>query len=80
MVRDVMTRGVETATPDATIAEVARRMRDLDVGSLPVTEGSKLLVSSPIATSAYVPRPRPRPERNQGSRVMSPELAWIFRR
>jgi len=79
MVRDVMTRGVETATPDSTIAEVARRMRDLDVGSLPVTEGSKLLGivtdrdlsvrATAAARDANTTRVR---------EVMSPELAWIF--
>jgi len=79
MVRDVMTRGVETATPDSTIAEVARRMRDLDVGSLPVTEGSKLLGivtdrdlsvrATATARDANTTRVR---------EVMSPELAWIF--
>lgn len=38
-VSEVMTRRVETARPDETIEEVARRMAELDVGSLPVCEG-----------------------------------------
>jgi len=36
LVRDVMTRSVECIPPDATIVEAARKMRDLDVGLLPV--------------------------------------------
>ena len=35
-VKEVMTRGVECARPDDTIAAAAQRMKDLDVGALPV--------------------------------------------
>jgi CBS domain-containing protein len=42
-VQDVMTRSVECAGPDATLQEVACRMRDLNVGTIPVTDGSGLL-------------------------------------
>jgi CBS domain-containing protein len=35
-VSDVMTRGAECARPTDSIAQAAERMRDLDVGSLPV--------------------------------------------
>ena len=36
LTKDIMTRDVECARPDATIQDAARKMRDLDVGSLPV--------------------------------------------
>jgi CBS domain-containing protein len=36
--RDVMTDDPETVTPDATLADAARKMRDLDVGIIPVVE------------------------------------------
>jgi len=79
MVRDVMTRGVETAAPDTTIADVARRMRDLDVGSLPVTDGNRLLG---IVTDRDLSVRATASSRDPGStkvrEVMSPELAWIF--
>jgi len=79
MVRDVMTRGVETATPDSTIAEVARRMRDLDVGSLPVTEGSKLLgIVTDRDLSVRATAAARDPNTTRVREVMSPELAWIF--
>lgn len=42
---DVMTDNPETVTPETTLAEAARKMRDLDVGIIPVVEsdGSKRL-------------------------------------
>jgi CBS domain-containing protein len=42
-IRDVMTRDVTTVTPDARLADVARIMRDEDIGSVPVAQGSELL-------------------------------------
>jgi len=79
MVRDVMTRGVETASPDATIAEVARRMRDLDVGSLPVTDGSRLLgIVTDRDLSVRATAVAKDPNQTKVREVMSPELAWIF--
>lgn len=40
--RDVMTRDVVMCPPDAILVEAARRMRDEDVGALPVGEGDRL--------------------------------------
>lgn len=42
-VRDVMTRDVTTVTPEARLADVARIMRDEDIGSVPVAQGDELL-------------------------------------
>jgi len=43
-VSDVMTCGVECVRPEATIAQAAERMRELNVGSLPVcTDGDQLV-------------------------------------
>jgi CBS domain-containing protein len=36
LARDVMTRGVECVRPETTIQEAACKMRDRDVGPLPV--------------------------------------------
>jgi CBS domain-containing protein len=41
-VKDVMTRGAECVGPDTTLQEAARRMRDLDVGPLPVCDHDRL--------------------------------------
>ena len=41
-VSEIMTRKVETAAPDDSIEQVARRMAELDVGSMPVCEGRSI--------------------------------------
>lgn len=42
-VRELMSAGVEVITPDTPIQEAARKMRDADLGALPVTEDDRLL-------------------------------------
>ena len=42
LIRDIMTRGVETISRDATLQEAAARMRALDIGVLPVCDGPAL--------------------------------------
>jgi CBS domain-containing protein len=79
MVRDVMTRGVETVAPDTNIVEVAKRMRDLDVGSLPVTDGSRLLgIVTDRDLSVRATAAAKDPNSTHVREVMSPELAWVF--
>jgi CBS domain-containing protein len=41
--RDVMTRDVETVAPGDTIRHAAEKMEALDVGSLPVCDGERLV-------------------------------------
>jgi len=41
-VRDVMTSHAECIRPEATLQEAARRMKELDVGSLPVCDHDRL--------------------------------------
>jgi CBS domain-containing protein len=44
IVQDIMSGGAECTQPTATLREAARRMRDMDVGSLPVCgEGDRLV-------------------------------------
>lgn len=43
-VSEVMTVGAECTSPNATLREAARKMRDLDVGTLPVCGDSDRLV------------------------------------
>jgi len=42
-VKDVMHRGVAWVQPDMPIAEIARRMRDEDIGAVPVGENDRLV-------------------------------------
>jgi CBS domain-containing protein len=41
-VKEVMTRGAECVRPDDTLQQAARKMRDLDVGPLPVCDNDRL--------------------------------------
>jgi CBS domain-containing protein len=41
-IASVMTRNVEVISPESSLQEAAAKMRDLDVGSLPVCDGRKL--------------------------------------
>jgi CBS domain-containing protein len=43
LVRELMTRRVEWTTPSTTLAEAARRMRDRNIGCLPVGEGDSFI-------------------------------------
>lgn len=42
-IKDIMTRDVDSITPDTPIHQIARKMRDGDVGVLPVVENGRLL-------------------------------------
>lgn len=42
-VREIMTATVESVTPETDLVMVARKMKDLNVGSMPVVEGDRLL-------------------------------------
>jgi CBS-domain-containing membrane protein len=41
-IADIMTRGVAAVGRDETLQAAARRMREMDVGALPVTDGRAL--------------------------------------
>jgi CBS domain-containing protein len=41
--KEIMTPSVEVVSPNATAADVARKMLDLDVGAIPVCDGENLL-------------------------------------
>jgi len=42
-IRNIMTADVEVVRPDTPLAEAARRMRDLDIGLMPVSDNNQLL-------------------------------------
>lgn len=43
LVREIMTRGVETASPGQAIGDAAKQMDDLNVGVLPVSDHGRLV-------------------------------------
>lgn len=42
-VREIMTQNVESVTPETDLVMVARQMRELNVGSMPIVEGGQLV-------------------------------------
>ncbi|ATB33558.1 CBS domain-containing protein [Melittangium boletus] len=42
LIRDIMTRDVEVIGPNDTLRDAARKMRDLDVGPIPVCDGQRV--------------------------------------
>jgi CBS domain-containing protein len=67
-IRDIMTPDVEVLRPDATLLEAARKMRDLDVGALPVCDGRRL--------QGMIKEQDPRTARSAD--VMTPDVAYCF--
>jgi CBS domain-containing protein len=78
-VRDVMTSKVSMVKPDALLSEVAKRMRDEDIGAVPVADGDKLIgmvtdrdiVTRGVAETTDVSRIRARD-------VMSPKVLYCM--
>jgi CBS domain-containing protein len=78
-INDVMTRGAECVRPDATIQEAAERMKDLDVGALPVCDSDRLagmITDRDIAVRSTSAGHDPQSERVKD--VMTPELVYCF--
>ncbi len=80
LVRNVMTRGVECIRPTASLQEAARRMRDLDVGPLPVCGDNDRLVGMvtdrDITVRATAEGRDPKTARVQD--VMTPDVTYCF--
>jgi CBS domain-containing protein len=78
-VKDIMTRNVEVVRPDATLQEAARKMKDLDVGAIPVCDGRKLqgmLTDRDITIRATAEGIDPKQARVQDT--MTPEVYYCF--
>ena len=76
---EVMTRDVQIANPDDTLAEAALRMTDHEVGALPVCNGRKVL--GMITDRDLVVRGIARhldPETTQVQRCMSEGVLWCY--
>jgi CBS domain-containing protein len=79
IVRDVMTKGAECVSPAASLQEAARKMRDLDVGPLPVCENDRLVgmvtdrdITVRAVAEGYHPRTATIKE------VMTPDVVYCF--
>jgi CBS domain-containing protein len=77
-VADIMTRGVELTTPQATIKDAAARMAELDAGILPVQDQDRLvgmLTDRDIAVRAVAQGKGP--DCTVGE-VMTPDVKYCF--
>jgi CBS domain-containing protein len=80
LVKEIMTRRVECVRPDTTLQEAARKMRDLDVGPLPVCgDDDKLagvLTDRDITVRATAEGKDP--TRTPVKEAMTPEVVYVF--
>src|SRR5438876_11040170 len=79
-VKDVMTEGVECIRPTESIAKAAERMRDLNVGALPVCGANDRLVG--IITDRDITirgtADGSQPEATTVDEVMTPHIVYCF--
>lgn len=78
-VRDVMTRGVECIAPEATLQKAAQRMRELNVGALPICENDRLagMVTDRDITLRATAEGRD-PRTTTVREVMTPDITYCF--
>src|SRR5215213_3597745 len=77
-VGEIMTRGVEVASPDDTLQKAAGRMAELDTGVLPVGENDRLvgmLTDRDIAVRAVAQGKGPDAKVRE---AMTPEVRYVF--
>jgi len=79
LISEVMTRDVELVAPDTPLAAVARKMRDRDIGALPVGNNDRLIgivtyrdiVVNAVAADLD-------PAKTTAREVMSPKVLYCF--
>ncbi len=77
-ISDIMSRDVQVARPDDSIQSVAQRMKDIDVGSLPVCDGDRIqgiVTDRDIAIRAVA---EGRSFASAISDIMTPEVEYVF--
>ena len=77
--RNVMTRDVEVVRPDASVQEAAAKMKQLDVGPLPVCDGKRVLgmVTDRDITIRAVAEGRD-PKNTRVQEVMTEEVIYCY--
>ncbi|MFO7724462.1 MAG: CBS domain-containing protein [Oceanipulchritudo sp.] len=79
LIKDAMTPNPEYITPDKTVQQAAERMRDLDVGMIPVGDGVKL--KGIITDRDIVVRSTAEgkdPKEAEASSAMTPDILYLF--
>lgn len=78
-VNEIMTADVEIIRPESTIQEAAQKLKTLEVGSLPVCNGRRLvgMITDRDITIRVVAEGMD-PASTRVDQVMSPDLVWCF--
>jgi CBS domain-containing protein len=78
-VKDVMTKGAECVTPSTSLQEAASKMKNLDVGPLPVCENDHLvgMITDRDITVRATAEALP-PRLGQVRDVMTPDVVYCF--
>ena len=78
-IREIMTPQVEVIAPNASVRDAAMKMKDLDVGAIPVCDGQKLtgLVTDRDITVRAIAEGR-NPADMKVSEIMSGDIAYCF--
>lgn len=78
-IKDVMTSDVSTISPQESISQAARMMDELNVGSIPVCDGKKLvgMVTDRDITVRATSQGKS-PDTTKVDEVMSSEVRWCF--
>ncbi|KQU85321.1 inosine-5-monophosphate dehydrogenase [Variovorax sp. Root318D1] len=77
-IKDVMSRDVQVISPDATIAEAARCMRDGDFGMMPVGENDRMIGSISDRDIAIRAVAEGRGGEAKVRDVMSEHIRWAY--
>jgi CBS domain-containing protein len=78
-VSQILTREVETIRPDMPVREAAQRMRSMDVGSLPVCDGRRLLgMVTDRDITIRITAEGLDPSRTPVTEAMTPDVAYVF--
>lgn len=78
-ISEIMTRGVQTLAPHDSVIRAAQAMQELDVGSIPVCDGQRLV--GIVTDRDIVLRAVAQDQANATTRldeVMSPEVCWCY--
>jgi CBS domain-containing protein len=78
-VREIMSRDVQVVCPSATLEEAAKLMDQLDIGSLPVCDGERLvgMITDRDITLRATAEGRD-PKTTRVREVMTPDVAYCF--
>jgi len=77
--REVMTREVEVVRPESTLIEAARKMKELDVGPIPVCDDNQIIgmiTDRDIATRAVAEGRDPK--HTQVREIMTPDVVYCY--